>query len=297
MKRALVLVILIALSSLIVLLTVAQQEGRQPLFVFAHITDSHIARTTNYESVLNYLGSRSDVQLVVWTGDITDHGYESEYQTTVDAISSAGLSGKVIPAAGNHDWWGIGDTTRENLFKTYFNVPALNYTKLWNFTGSDGNTYTILFVVMTPECDYATYGTNYRVRESEIWWLDEVLTQYSNIPAIVLIHYPPNVINATNPTLFNEFLSVLEKHNNVKLVLSGHGHTNDIWIFNHADGSQFAWIEGNDVVDDAGILLYYVYDTYIEVYYVTPTSNETLLYSLAIPMKPPTPQIDFIRVR
>jgi 3',5'-cyclic AMP phosphodiesterase CpdA len=77
--------------------------------VIAHLSDPHldnsVAHTSRFESALRLLDSLAQVDALIVTGDLTDHGHTSEYGAFFDVLPSE-VPTLVVP--GNHD-------NRENL--------------------------------------------------------------------------------------------------------------------------------------------------------------------------------------
>lgn len=167
----------VLLSSLSLVLGIEDQgemvkavENEKPDLVFPVISDVHIdngstADMTKFRNALDQLNSiapKQDAFVVV--GDLTDYGYESEYDKFFSVFNEKKQENTVsMFAMGNHDYWnGLSEKNAQERFLQKTGMESIYYHK-------EVNDYH--FIVLSPE-QSKTHG-HYSVAQIE--WLGEQL--------------------------------------------------------------------------------------------------------------------------
>jgi Icc protein len=188
------------------------------VIVFAHLSDTHLdggqRAATRTEAVLAYIDRLPyDLDAVLVTGDIADHGLPAEYEEARALLTSRH---PVLTCPGNHD------------------VRAPFREVLLGESGGDG---PVNRVHRTPGavfalCDSSIPGRgDGRLDEETLTWLEAVLAETPRTtPVLVAFHHPPVVLHAPYVDGIRQFgedrLSALvARHPNVAAVLCGHAHT------------------------------------------------------------------------
>jgi len=265
----------------------------KPLFTFTVIGDSRVGVFTEYlRSVCGFLRplvSNDYVQLVVFVGDIVDVGNRKYFKLVREIMGYRSvLWNRTLFAIGNHDWG--GNSEYRELFVKFFELPSTNYSVVWKFKGLDGNTYRMLFIVLTANC--TKIGSGYDIVLEELEWMDRVLEEHRDLNAFIVIHYPlPSIKHSET------FLQHLRKHRNVVAVLSGHGHGGGCLWFTAEDGHVFVnkWVRSilPNKRGDAGYIWFVdVYYDRIETYGFSPVktkcyceAQDRISIPLPIPLK------------
>lgn len=184
--------------------------------IFAHISDLHIdcaepsvERATRVMNHLNDLPGELDAILV--TGDIADHGLVEEYQQAAKILTS---KYPVLHCPGNHD-------VRANYRIGLMGEPASD-APINQLHRLPGATFAL--------CDSSIPGQNPGFLADEtLDWLDEVLRDTDGT-AFVCFHHPP--VPMHQPYLDSMLLTgehrlaeVIARHPQVVAVLTGHAHT------------------------------------------------------------------------
>lgn len=190
--------------------------------LLAQISDLHIGQDYQNDGgtralhrahrVIDYLNSLpGDVDGVLVTGDLADHGLPDEYRTVRELLGM--LRFPVFTCPGNHDERVAYQTTL--LGEASEDGEPVNHVHhLGGFT-----------IVM---CDSSIPRRNEGLLDdTTLTWLDKVLTETED-PALVCFHHPPVVLH--NPFLDEirlrndeQFADVL--NDKVVAVLCGHAHT------------------------------------------------------------------------
>ena len=188
------------------------------MMIFAQISDLHIdgsahsvERATRVMNHLNDLPGELDAILV--TGDIADHGLVEEYEQAAKILTSAR---PVLHCPGNHD-------VRAN-YRVGLNREAASDEPINRVHRLPGTTFAM--------CDSTIPGEDGGVLTDEtLDWLDGVLLDTpADTPAFVCFHHPP--VRMHQPYLDSMLLTeqarlaeVIGRHPQVVAVLTGHAHT------------------------------------------------------------------------
>jgi len=184
----------------------------------AHISDTHITQDIHfnpraYNLIANDI-NQNDFDLVVHTGDLTNHGLRDEYEYACQMLR--GISKPIIIVPGNHDAQNVG----YELFKNYIGPLYGVYEK---------EDIVIIWVDSTiPDLSDGRIG-NYMFQ-----WLKKKLKEYSHKKfKIVASHHhlvPLPDAGRERNTLYNagDVLNLL-LNNNVNLYLCGHKHVSNIY--------------------------------------------------------------------
>jgi 3',5'-cyclic AMP phosphodiesterase CpdA len=185
--------------------------------VIAHFSDVHIDdddRSVERTSrIVRYLaGLRTPVDVVLVTGDITDHGTEAEYEQARRLID---LPVPVLFCPGNHD---VREPFRKVLLaETPTNMPVNHAHRVGG----------ALFAI----CDSSVPGRDHGLLTDEtLEWLDAELTAAASLPAFVCFHHPPVTLGAPYVDRIRQFSAerlsdLIAAHQNVVALLCGHAHT------------------------------------------------------------------------
>lgn len=189
--------------------------------LLAHFSDIHIGQDyqgdggvralARARKVVGYLNAMpGEVDGVLVTGDLADHGTPAEYETVRELLAT--LRFPVLVCPGNHDDRAAYRTTL--LAETAGTEPINQVHRLGGFT-----------IAM---CDSSIPGRNEGLLDDDtLTWLDKVISDTED-PALVCFHHPPvrmglpflDAILLLNPDRLAEVLT-----DKVVAVLTGHAHT------------------------------------------------------------------------
>ena len=186
------------------------------MIVIAHLSDIHIGATAESagraDSVMRYLDSLPyDLDVVLVTGDIADHGLAEEYEVAAKLLTSRH---PVLVGPGNHDV--RAEFRRVLLGESQPSSRPVNQV----YRGTHA-----VFAM----CDSSIPGENPGHLDDEtITWLEGVLAG-TDLPVFVAFHHPPTPLNCPpvdgirlhRPERLEELLAA---HPNVPAVLVGHAH-------------------------------------------------------------------------
>lgn len=185
------------------------------MIVFAHLSDVHIGATAETAertaAVMRFLDALPhDLDAVLVTGDIADHGLVEEYEVAAKLLASRH---PVLVGPGNHD-------VRAEFRRVLLGVDG------------DGPVNQVLRTerAVYAMCDSSIPGEHSgRIDDETLAWLESVLDG-TDLPVFVAFHHPPVTLHS--PMLDGIRLhraepleSLLAGRGNVAAVLTGHAHT------------------------------------------------------------------------
>ncbi|SDM06545.1 Calcineurin-like phosphoesterase [Nonomuraea maritima] len=189
------------------------------MIVIAHLSDVHIGATaetaTRTAAVMRFLDALPyDLDAVLVTGDIADHGLAEEYETAAKLLASRH---PILVGPGNHD---VRAEFRRVLLGGDPGDPG------------DGPVNQVLRTerAVYAMCDSSIPGeSSGRLEDETLAWLETVLDG-TDLPVFVAFHHPPVTLHS--PMLDGIRLhraepleSLLAGRRNVAAVLTGHAHT------------------------------------------------------------------------
>lgn len=185
--------------------------------------------------------ARRGVGLVLHTGDIVDSDIDSEWQIAAQSMHQ--LDG-VVPyliTSGNHDL----SAGRDSLLPSYFDARALEGFDLEAGTYERERLDNSFAIVQLAGREWLVLGLEFGPRDAIVAWADSILERYAALPTILFTHaylygdaerydraisphqrYHPDDYALTPEQGIHDgedlWAELIERHENVKLVLSGH---------------------------------------------------------------------------
>lgn len=227
----------------------ASQEANAPLdpenclLNFAAIADTHVKADGDggyndmiFDVVMSDLQSAEvKADALVFVGDITDHGEESQWQYFANLMSNYDPAGRILLAIGNHDTWTEeGSKSAKQLFTEY--NKKITGNKISNvYYSTKVNGYSFIFMGSEGDNTAAYFS------KKQLNWLDSELKKAakSKKPIFVISHWPLNQTHGL-PVTWGEdeytdmtggmgeqsaqVKKILNKYKNVFLI-SGHIHS------------------------------------------------------------------------
>ena len=188
--------------------------------VIAHISDLHLDLGVRAQQravlVIGYLASLTDeIDAVLVTGDIADHGLAAEYSQARDLLVAFRVPVLVLP--GNHD-------ERAHWRAAFTESP--HSTEPINTSARVGDAVFAL-------CDSTIPGRDDGyLHDSTLTWLDELLDEAdaSALAAFVCFHHPPVTLHmpyldSIRQAGADRLEALIRRHPSVVAVLCGHAHT------------------------------------------------------------------------
>lgn len=195
---------------------------------FIQVTDTHYISGNEFrknvlDAAINDINTLKDVSFVVFTGDNIDKADPDYLKDFVRIVNKLNVPYYLI--IGNHEVFKNGDLSKsrymeiikENNFFYHPKEPNYKFKKNgFKFLIADGAKEVI------P-------GSNGYYKQDTLDWIEKELYRHPNMPTVILQHFPlvPPKDMATHSTYKAEnYLEMLNRHNNVIAVISGHYHIN-----------------------------------------------------------------------
>ena len=166
-----------------------------------------LARAVTY---LNTMTPRPDVVLA--TGDLTDHGTPEEYALLREILGALEIPLYLVP--GNHD---EVDTLRADYGTPEYARDSFDYVV---------DDYEVRLIAI----DSTVIGRHDgEIDGAQLEWLDATLTAAPDRPTLVFLHHPPFEtgiwwMDCIGLTGARELEAVVRRHPEVRLVVAGHVH-------------------------------------------------------------------------
>jgi 3',5'-cyclic AMP phosphodiesterase CpdA len=194
------------------------------MIVIAHLSDTHIdsepRSIERTRAVVRYLEDLPyDLDAVLVTGDITDHGLPSEYEQARRLFSSRH---PMMLCPGNHD--------RRDAFRTHLLEQAGSTAPVNQVHRGAG--------VVIAMCDSSVPGKDEGfVADETLAWLEDVLAATpESTPVLVGFHHPPARLHVPFIDGIRQFgaerlRALADRHGNLAAFLCGHAHTAAVTAF------------------------------------------------------------------
>ena len=165
--------------------------------------------------------NRLNPDIVVISGDMINKPIESEFDTFLNIAK--GFNTDYYPILGNHDVGVGGGLSKKTIIdKLNKNCPWLNLSQTNYFVIKDE--YIFIFMDGTNDNEVTSKGT---FSKEALQFLDKTLSLYQDKKAIIVQHFPlmPPFKSASHEiTNRYEYLDIIDRHQNIIMVLSGHYH-------------------------------------------------------------------------
>lgn len=190
--------------------------------LIAQVTDIHLGfqpedpaelnRKRLDEIIQTLLALTPRPDLLLMTGDLTEHGTIASYETLQSVC--ANLPFPVLPALGNHD-------QRENFFKVFADAPQVDGFLQYSYDAGP------LRIIVLDTLEEGRHGGSFDARRAA--WLDARLAE-NDKPTIVVLHHPP--IETGNGWMTEDLdaawverlRAVIVRHSHIVRLVTGHLH-------------------------------------------------------------------------
>jgi len=226
--------------------------------VIAHISDLHITNNNSFNDdvLLEVINQINDLKpdMVIITGDITDHGYYTEFQKATEYLSL--IDSPLFAVPGNHDSRNVGYETFEDMVGE----------RSWVLTENDG--LTIIGLDSSgPDVDKGHIG-----RPQQLWMENELnkSLENSNFSIVAMHHHViPVPKTGRERNVLSDAGDILQSliDHDVNMVICGHKHVPHFWrmentLFVNAGSTSSTKLRGKD---KNSYNTYHIFDDSIDV--------------------------------
>lgn len=194
------------------------------MIVIAHLSDTHIdtdpRSAERTRAVMRYLEDLPyDLDSVLVTGDVTDHGLPEEYEQARVLLTSRH---PVLFCPGNHD--------KRDAFRRHLLAQGSSTAPVNQVHRSAG--------VVIALCDSSVPGKDegFLSDETLAWLEDELARTPDGTPVLVGFHHPPALLHVPFIDGLRQFgaerlAALADRHPEIAAFLCGHAHTAAATVF------------------------------------------------------------------
>lgn len=199
---------------------------------FAQITDVHLSATNEYsekvlKSAVQDINNQSGISFVVFTGDQINSPKEENLHAFLKIANK--LNVPYYIALGNHDVYKSNGLSKARYFEIIREKKLLFPQKKPNYKFKKNG---FVFIVVDGAKEVIPGSVGY-YREDTLNWVEKQLVRNKKKNVIILQHFPVQYPDNSDSKVkthktykVEEYQEMLDAHNNVLAVLSGHFHTN-----------------------------------------------------------------------
>lgn len=180
-----------------------------------------------FDAVFDHIGDHSDLDMVVVTGDVADHGRAPEYRKAAAAFSRFEVPVNVCP--GNHDF--------DAVFSSGMARPGVSTSRVvevgsWAFLFVDSSAGTMLDHESGLRVDppgATRLHTHGNLGQREAAWVNQMCETTTAEHVFVWLHHPPEppVPMCRNDAYAAEWHGLLGAHAKIRGFGAGHTHIPD----------------------------------------------------------------------
>ena len=195
---------------------------------FAQVTDSHFTVKSQYtadvlKATVKDLNAQPNLAFVVFTGDNIDSSNEENLEGFMKIVKKLNMPYYII--VGNHDVFKGNGVSKQRYYEIIKKHNWLYHPAKPNFVFKKGE-FTFIAVDGSKE---TIPGTGGYYRPKTLDWLAKQLTKNKKKKVIILQHFPvlpPTESKTHRVYQVENYFEVLNRHDNVIAILSGHYHLN-----------------------------------------------------------------------
>lgn len=233
-------------------------DDDKPLVNFMVVSDVH-GYLTNLKNAIND-AKNNNCSAIMLNGDLTDKGYESQYDSLVSTVNENVKGSDIKPyyVTGNHDlrWLSGGYEEGKNKFLTKTKMPNMYYDQ-WI------NGYHFIFLSSEQDLKDQAY-----LSDTQLDWLNSKLSEDSdsNKPVFVFLHqalvktvsdsYPQQGYDKSYPdgaVQDKELRNILNRYPQ-SILITGHTHASITSSLNFLPTPTFKMINGGGLTIGQGLL-------------------------------------------
>lgn len=213
-------------------LLIASQKVYAETIKFIQVTDVHLTANNEYSkkvfnSAINDINNQQNIAFVVFTGDNIDTASENNLRAFLTIANKLKVPYYIV--LGNHDVYKSGGLSKARYFELIRQYKWLHPQRKPNYKFTK-NHFDFYIVDGAKEVIPGPVGY---YKEGTLKWLDKQLTKGKKRPSVIFQHYPLVYPENSEKRLkthktykADEYLEMLNRHDNVLAVISGHFHTN-----------------------------------------------------------------------
>lgn len=196
---------------------------------FVQVADAHYTASGNpyreevLKSTIQSINDLKGVSFVVFTGDNINSPKPEDLEKFLNIVDDLKVPYYLV--IGNHDVFKGGGLSKEKYFEIVRMTNPFYFFKKPNYTFKKNG----FFFIVVDGAKEVIPGTNGYFKDATLTWLDKKLTEHKDEPIVILQHFPinePSQIRSHKTVYPEKYFEILDKHENVIAVISGHYHIN-----------------------------------------------------------------------
>ncbi len=195
---------------------------------FVQVSDVHYTTKNDYstevlKAAVKDINSLDNISFVVFTGDNIDSSKAENLEGFLKIINKLDIPYYIV--IGNHDVFKSNGLSKQRYIEIIKEHNWFYRPSKPNYVFKRGE---FVFIVVDGAKETIPGTTGY-YRATTLEWLDKQLTKYNNKKVVLLQHFPIlQPIEERSHSVYQpeKFYEVLNKHDNVIAVVSGHYHMN-----------------------------------------------------------------------
>lgn len=216
--------IFLALFTLLILQTTAQAD----MIKFVQIADAHYKTQDEYsgdilKNAIKNINNENDIAFVIFTGDNIDSPKPEYVGPFVKIINK--LHAPYYLVIGNHDVYKNNGLSKKQYLELVHENNPFYFRLKPNYVFKKSG---FVFIVVDGAKEVIPGSIGY-YKEDTLKWLDKQLTKYKNRKVVIFQHFPlVSSKEISSHRVYNkeDYLKLLDKHDNVISIVAGHLHTN-----------------------------------------------------------------------
>ena len=199
---------------------------------FVQVTDVHLSVGSEFsknvlKNAVEDINKQQNISFVVFTGDNIDIADEENLKEFVSIVKKLNIPYYVV--LGNHDVYKAKKMSKVHYFEILRSCDSIRRQNKPNYKFSkDG----FVFLIVDGAKEVIPGPAGY-FRKDTLDWVDKMLTKNKKKTVIIFQHFPIEYPDGAAGRLkthktykVEEYKQILDKHDNVLAILSGHFHVN-----------------------------------------------------------------------
>lgn len=195
---------------------------------FVQVTDSHFKTNDEHraeilKATVKSINDEKGISFVIFTGDNIDSPNAEYLPEFVKIVNKLDVPYYLV--IGNHDVFKNNGLSKVQYLEIVKDNNFLYKYKTPNYVFKKNG---FVFIVVDGAKEIVP-GSNGYYKKDTLEWLDKQLTKHKNDKVVIFQHFPL-IMNKelTSHMVYkkDEYLNILDKHDNVITIITGHLHTN-----------------------------------------------------------------------
>lgn len=199
---------------------------------FVQVTDAHMAKNSEYsqrvlKATIDDINKQPDISFVVFTGDNINYAEEEDLKIFAHIVKKLNVPYYFV--IGNHDVYKTNGLPKTRYIEIMRESNIRIHQKKPNYKWSKKG---FVFLIVDGAKEVIPGPAGY-FKKDTLAWLDKTLSKNRRKTIVIFQHFPVEYPEGAEGRLkthktykVEEYKDIIEKHDNVLAIISGHLHTN-----------------------------------------------------------------------